>query len=331
MFINDYDQIKRNCFLKTLNRTTNLPYNLDRYLWAVITLAAEKLQIRCVMETHVVTIKPSLQIIDIGNGCKAFSASIYIPAKSELTATLQSVTRSHFFLEYNFKYTNVSNFLVWYKLDFAKLTETEIKTLKNKLLLLPSMSMDVFDNVLDNINEDYPFTLSPKLILALLMTVSICIIALGIIFIWYKRKTTLSSSSMGNIIKLVPSLADKTPSLDLLLPMLSELVSSRTGTTPTTVTLCQTTSDELISPPVLVPKLQVTPSSPSTSTVPQPVHLIRGPIYKSQRLQHTSEGKTTEPVSLEMCNKAATDLESKGVINLKKYTRYLTKKTSTPV
>ena len=153
MFINDYDQIKSDCFLKTLNRTTNLAYSLDGYLWAISTLAAEKLQIRCVMETHVVTIKPPLQIIDIGNGCKAFSASISIPAKSELTATLQLITRSQFFLDYNFKYTNVSNFLVWYKLDFAKLTETEIKTLKAKVLQLPSMSMNMFDNVLDNIDE----------------------------------------------------------------------------------------------------------------------------------------------------------------------------------
>ena len=85
------------------------------------------------METHVVTIEPPLQIIDIGNRCKASSASIYIPAKSELTATLQLITRSQFFLDYNFKYTNVSNFLVWYKLDFAKLTETEIKNTENQV------------------------------------------------------------------------------------------------------------------------------------------------------------------------------------------------------
>ena len=45
------------------------------------------------------------------------------------------------------------------------------------------MSMDMFDNV-DNIDENYPFTLSPKLILALLITVDTCVIALGIIFIW---------------------------------------------------------------------------------------------------------------------------------------------------
>ena len=92
LFINDEKQIERNCFLKTINCTTNLAYSLNGYLWAISALAAEKLQIRCVMETHVITIKPPLQIVDIGNGCEAYSASIYIPAKSELTTTLQSVT-----------------------------------------------------------------------------------------------------------------------------------------------------------------------------------------------------------------------------------------------
>ena len=115
-------------------------------------------------------IKPPLQIIDVGNGCEAYSASIYIPAKSELTATLQLITRSQFFLDYNFNYTNVSNFLVWYKSDFAKLTDAEIKTLKTKVLQLPTMSMDMFDNILENIDENYPFLLSPKLILALLVS-----------------------------------------------------------------------------------------------------------------------------------------------------------------
>ena len=64
------------------------------------------------METHVFTIKPPLQIVDIGNGCKAYSASIYIPANSELMTTIQLVTQSQFFLDYNFNYTNVSNFLI---------------------------------------------------------------------------------------------------------------------------------------------------------------------------------------------------------------------------
>ena len=91
LFINDKEQIEKNCLLKTINCTTNLAYSLDGYLWAISALAAEKLKIRCVMETRVITIKPPLQIVDIGNGCEAYSTSIYILVKSELTATLHSI------------------------------------------------------------------------------------------------------------------------------------------------------------------------------------------------------------------------------------------------
>ena len=76
LFVNDKNQINRNCSLKTLNWMTNLAYSLDRYLWDISALTTEKLQVRCVMETHVITIKPPLQIVDIGNGCEAYSASI---------------------------------------------------------------------------------------------------------------------------------------------------------------------------------------------------------------------------------------------------------------
>ena len=204
LFTNDEKQKKRNCFLKTINHTTNLAYSLDGYLWATSALAAEKLQIRCVAETCVITIKPPLQIVDIGNGCKAYSASIYIPAKSELTTMLQSITQSQFFLDYNFNYTNVCNFLIWHKTEFATLTTDEIKTLKAKMLKLPTMSMDIFKNVLGNIDENYPFSMSPKLILALLVLTGIYTIVIGILFIWYKRKTSFTSSTMGNLLKLIP-------------------------------------------------------------------------------------------------------------------------------
>ena len=43
----------------------------------------------------------------------------------------------------------------------------EIETLKTKILKLPIMSMKLFNNILENIDEDYPFSLSPKLILPL--------------------------------------------------------------------------------------------------------------------------------------------------------------------
>ena len=78
-----------------------------------------------------VTIHPPLQIIDIGNGCEAFSSTIYIPAKSELNATMQSVTRSQFFLQYNFKYINMSSFIVFQNLTMAELTPDKKAQLKS--------------------------------------------------------------------------------------------------------------------------------------------------------------------------------------------------------
>ena len=222
LFINDINKIKKNCVLKPLNQITNLAYSLDGYLWAISALASEKLQIRCVMETHIVTIHPPLQIVDIGNGCEAYSTSIYIPAKSELTTTMQSLTRSQFFLDYNFNYTNVSNFVVWYKTNFVNLTKEEINSLKAKVMKLPTMSMDIFEKSLETIDEHYPFSLAPKLILALLVTTGVCFIVFGILFIWYKRKTTLATSTVGNLHKLILSLTEKKPSLNSLLLMLSE-------------------------------------------------------------------------------------------------------------
>ena len=325
LFINNKEHIEKNCLLKIINCTTNLVYSLDGYLWALSTLAAKKLQIRCVMETHDITIKPPLQIVDIGNGCEACSTSIYIPAKSELTAMLQSITRSQFFLDYNFNYTDVSNFLIWYKSDFAALTTKEIETLKAKMLKVPTMSMDMFNNILEDIDENYPFSLSPKLILALLVLTGICTIVIGILLIWYKRKTSFTSSKIGNIIKLIPSLNEKVPSLNSLLPILSELAPSRNYQNALTSVAVpqlssQTPPDELVLPPVLVPKLQMETTKPSM-TIPvsyQPPKLKLLPTTST-----TSTDYMSEPLSLEMFNHAATDLNKKGVINLKRYKKYL--------
>ena len=266
------------------------------------------------METHVVTIHPPLQIVDIGNGCEAFLTSIYIPAKSELTATMQSLTRSQFFLDYNFQYTNVSNFVVWYKTDFATLNKDEITSLKAKIMKLPTMSMDIFDKTLETINEDYPFSLSPKLILALLILTGMIVVVFGILFISYKRKTTLSTSTVGHLHKLIPSLKEKEPSLNSLLPILSEFVYPTKSTNLETTTAVSRkpqksspTHDEQTLP-AMVPHRHHTKSNKPKMALP------------STKTQTPTD---TEHISLELFNRAAADLNDKGEIELKKYQKYL--------
>ena len=184
------------------------------------------------------------------------------------------------------------------------------------MLKLPTMSIDIFKNVLENIDKDYPFSLSQKLILALLIFTGICTIAIGILFIWYKRKTSLTSSTMGNIIKLISSLNEKIPTLNSLLPILSELAPSQNiKNAPTSVAvpqLSQTPPDELVLSPVLVPKPQMETTKPPT-TISVPYH-----TSQLEPLPSASTDYKSKPLSLEMFNHAATDLNEKGVINLKR-------------
>ena len=148
-------------------------------------------------------------------------------------------------------------------------------------------------------------------------------LAIGIIFIWYKRKTSLTSSTVGNLIKLVPSLNEKIPTLNSLLPILSELAPSQNIknalTSVTIPQLPQPPSDDLVLPPMLVPKLQLETTKPPT-TISVPYHTSQLEPLPSTS---TSTDYKSEMLSLEMFNCAATDLNEKGVINLKRYKKYL--------
>ena len=190
------------------------------------------------------------------------------------------------------------------------------------MLKLPTMLMDIFKKVLGNVDENYPFLMSPKLILTLLVLTGLCTIAIGILFIWYKRKTSFTTSTMGNLLTLIPSLKEKIPTLDSLLPILSEQAPSQnTKNALTTIAVpqqLQPPPDELVLSPVLVPKLQM--NKPLTNaTVPYHTTHIEPLPSTSTATNHKSE-----PLSLEMFNRTATDLNEKGVNNLKKYKKYLT-------
>ena len=125
------------------------------------SLATEKLQIRCLHHTSVITIEPPLRIVDIGNGCEAFSSTLYIPAKSELTATMQSLTHSQFFLQYNLQYIKMSSFVVFQEMTFEQLTTEELAALHAKVQTLEPMNIKLFNEKLKLIDENYRFHSTP--------------------------------------------------------------------------------------------------------------------------------------------------------------------------
>ena len=105
------------------------------------------------------------------------------------------------------------------------------------------------------------------------------------------------------------------------MPILSEQAPSQnTKNALTTIALPrqpQPPPDELILPPVLVPKLQM--------TKPPPVVPYHATHMEPLPSTSTVTDYKSKPLSLEMFNHAATNLNEKGVINLKKYKKYLYK------
>ena len=200
--------------------------------------------------------------------------------------------------------------MIWDKTNFATFNKEEIAAIQAKIMKLPTMSMDIFDKTLETIDENYPFSLSPKLILALLILIGVCFIVFGILFIWYKRKTTLAASTVGHLHKLIPSLKEKQPTLSSLLPIFLEFVHPNVSTKPesTNAASQQSPTCDKHSKPEMVPRRHHTKPN------------------KSKMIPPSAPPMDTEPISLELFNRAATDLDTKGEIQLSKYRKYLSRK-----
>ena len=97
------------------------------------------MQVRCLLDTHVVDIKPPLTIIYVGNGCEAYSNNLYIPAKSELTSRDDTVVRHNYFQQFNEKYQNLTKYSLIEDLGIEKLTNKEIENLPDHLAALPTL------------------------------------------------------------------------------------------------------------------------------------------------------------------------------------------------
>ena len=140
-----------------------------------------------------------LQIIDVGNGCEALSSNIYIPAKSELTATLQSATRSMFFLDYNFWYSNISKYIIWFGYSFTKLSQPEKEKLRSQMVKLPPMNMALFKQELNSIDEDYPLSIPPSIILAVQIIMGATLLMALFIAIWQVCKRKKNPSTLFKV------------------------------------------------------------------------------------------------------------------------------------
>ena len=133
------DKKRAHCTINTQKRDANKAQSLEGYLWAVTTLKKEKMQIRCLTDTHIIDVKPPLTIIHVGNGCEAYSSNLFIPAKSELTSKDNAVVRHTYFQQFNEDYQNITRYSLIEDLGLIKLTKKEIENLPDHLTALPNL------------------------------------------------------------------------------------------------------------------------------------------------------------------------------------------------
>ena len=133
LYVQDQSKTREYCAIDTQKRDANKAQSLDGYLWAVSSLKKEKMQIRCLTDTHVVDIRPPLTIIYIGNGCEAYSNNFYIPAKSELTSRDDIAVRHIYLQQFNEDYQNLTKYSLIKDLGVKKLTNKEIENLPDCL------------------------------------------------------------------------------------------------------------------------------------------------------------------------------------------------------
>ena len=181
LFIQDQERIKKDCTMNFKPREGNLAQSLGGYLWAVSSLVGEKMQIRCLQETHIELIKPPLQVIHVGNGCEGYSPSIKIPAKSELTSRNDIIERTSYFLGFNMQYSGITSVGPWDLFEISEWTEQQLKDMVESLPALPPLNYENLNKKFGQLKK-YPLEI-PVAIIAITLVISTLIMVVALIII----------------------------------------------------------------------------------------------------------------------------------------------------
>ena len=98
LFKQNEAKIEEHCKYKFSSTDKNYAETLEGFVWAIAAIQTQKLQVRCLKETHVIDIRPPIKVVYIGNGCESYSPHMYIPARTTMTSKINLEERGVFFL-----------------------------------------------------------------------------------------------------------------------------------------------------------------------------------------------------------------------------------------
>ena len=166
LYIQDEDRIQRDCRYDITNVQQNLAKSLGGYLWAISAVATETLQIRCLLEMSVIPIQPPLQIVYVGDGCKGYSPSLFIPAKTDRAVTVEIEPRKHYFMEFNEIYEPDAYLGIWYQFRLTLMNPEEAKKLVRKAESFGTLDFSILNKHIQPLpnQEGGGFPVSPMIL-----------------------------------------------------------------------------------------------------------------------------------------------------------------------
>ena len=196
------------------------------------------MQIRCLTDTHVIDVKPPLTIIHVGNGCKAYSSNLFIPAKSELTSKDNAVVRHTYFQQFNEDYQNITRYSLIEDLGLIKLTKKEIENLPDHLNVLPNFQFKELKRRLVEIKKPFNIHSNISFILFVVGGLILCPIIAYVLWQIYRVRTRvkgfkpitkLFSEKKGEIFNISDIVSDRLHTLEGQLTSLMKTINTVTG------------------------------------------------------------------------------------------------------
>ena len=133
LFTRNNGMIKSACNYNVQKRTGNLAQSLGGNLWAISSIATEKIQVRCLKETYIVEIKSVLHIIYIQDGCEGYSPSLAIAAKTEITSNFNINIRVRFFISFNAEYQESELIVIGEGIPVGYMAKEEVEEVVEQL------------------------------------------------------------------------------------------------------------------------------------------------------------------------------------------------------
>ena len=208
LFTDDKEKKREYCSINTQKRDANKAQSLEGYLWAITAFKPEKMQIRCLTNTHIIDIKPPLTIIYVGNGCEAYSNNLFIPAKSELTSTDSSMVRHNYFQQFNEQYQNITKYSLIEDLGIVQLTPKEIAKIPDRLTALPKLQFKELKRRLVEIKQPLNIHSNVSFILIIVGGLILCPVMAYVLWQIYRVR-----SSMKGVKPIVKIFNDKKDNL----------------------------------------------------------------------------------------------------------------------